>query len=82
MLLITVQLLVVFLECLFLRTCTRIVDSGRKVPRLILLLSILLSLVPGLGIVVAVTIFIVVIINLSNNNLGIKDNRFTRFWLN
>jgi hypothetical protein len=78
MLLIIIQFLVVFLECLFLRTCVRISDNERKIPRLLLLLPVALSFIPILGIFIFFIVIVVAFI--MREDLEIKDNRFTRFW--
>jgi hypothetical protein len=72
--------ILVILECWFLRTCVRLED-GEKIPRLILLLLILASFVPILGVVVAILTAVIVPVIISFGELEIADNKFTRFWI-
>jgi hypothetical protein len=82
--------ILVILECIFLRTSVAIPaksrygeepryseESARRVPRLLILFLVIISLVPILGLVEAVLIPIIILAN----NWEIKDNRFTRFWI-
>jgi uncharacterized SAM-binding protein YcdF (DUF218 family) len=66
------------LGCWFLRTCT--LDArGRKTPRILILLLVLASLIPVLGIVASIVLAVRIFYRIQYN--AIVDNRFTRFWI-
>jgi hypothetical protein len=73
-------IILVMLECWFLRTCVRF-ENGKKVPRLLLLLLMLASFVPVLGLIESIAFIAIVAFNISFDDLEIADNRFTRFWI-
>jgi hypothetical protein len=84
--LVIVPCFLVCLECLFLRTCIVIKDIENdkklKIPRIVILGLIVLSLIPFLGIVVAIAIPVVTIESIfdDKSELSSIKNRIKRFW--
>jgi hypothetical protein len=74
--------ILVALECWFIRSCM-VGDDERKAPRLVVLLLILGSLAPVVGWVVFVGCLIWICANASDSDSGwrIAENRFTRYWI-
>lgn len=74
---------------IFVRRCTRIAPSedrksqeqARKMPRIIVLLVLLLSAVPILGVLLFLGLLIAVFGCICTDALLLVDNKFTRFWI-
>jgi hypothetical protein len=72
--------IVMILICWFLRTCTRL-ENGKKIPRFLLLILMLLSPIPVLGLILSITSIFTVPILIGCEELEVVDNKFTRFWI-
>ncbi|MDR0711885.1 MAG: hypothetical protein LBF67_06040 [Prevotellaceae bacterium] len=73
-------IIVVAMEIVFIRISFN-TDKGDRIPRILLLLLLLFSFVPVLGIIEAIAIPITLSIYLICNKMQIRDNRFTRYWI-
>jgi hypothetical protein len=72
--------ILVTLECWFLRSCVRLDWEGKRVPRLLFVL-VLGAPVPFLGWTIFIIMSIVSIAFLVGEDWELADNGFTRFWI-
>jgi uncharacterized membrane protein len=95
MMFIIIQIILNLLLCLFLRTCVRVVPerissygskepdkaNARKMPRFVVPLLILLSVVPIAGVASFALTVILTIFNVGDDSWALADNRFVRYWI-
>jgi hypothetical protein len=74
-------IIVVILECWFLRVCVRL-KGNRKVPRILVASLILISFIPILGLILSALFIFIVAMLINGEDLEVVDNKFTRFWIN
>lgn len=74
-----------FLFVWVLRACFLFGENNNRMPRFVVLMICLASLIPILGIIIAIGLLIVVFLCIywaknDYEEAGFRDNRFTRFW--
>jgi hypothetical protein len=81
MILLIIQTVIHAILLTFFRTC--VVMDGKRIPRIIIPIVLVLSLIPILGILVNIIgVILLLIVVFDYDTFGLIDNRFTRYWLN